>query len=208
MNKNIKLDVTKTIIIICVLFQLFTYLKGYTTNDIYYLFGINQLMVFENSQYYRIITGSFIHADLIHLSMNMLSLYYLSNALKYYIDDITLLVIYIASLLSSAFASTLFGSVLSVSVGASGAIYGLFGAIIVIALLKKNHDNGKMIGAIIPVVILNLGISLMPGINMIAHLSGLVSGGFIYYVYANRNIKAKEVYYCIIPVVLLLLNLI
>lgn len=194
------------VIIVCVLIQVYLITAGYSVEDIYRQFGINSYLVFEDKQYYRIITGSFVHANLLHLTMNMMSLYYLSSMLKYVVDDITMFTIYVISLITSALASTYFDP-MSISVGSSGAVYGLFGVIIAFALLKKKYDNGRMIKAIIPVAILNIMISLMPGVNMVAHLSGLLSGAFIYYIYANDKIKVKQGYYYIIPSIFLILNL-
>lgn len=139
----------------------------------------------EEGQYYRLFTCTFLHSSIIHLALNMYALNSLGSILEKILSKGKLLVIYI---LSAIFAS--YGSYLStrsmhrvsISVGASGAIFGLLGALLVIAFLNRKIMGKALLKSVTEVAVINIIIGfLIPNIDNVAHISGLISGIIITY---------------------------
>jgi membrane associated rhomboid family serine protease len=126
------------------------------------------------NQWYRLITVALTHGGLLHLGFNMYALLVLGNPIEEAFGKNKFLIIFFASLLSGSLTSSYFASVYSASVGASGAIFGLFGAMIVV---------GKRIGADIRSIVVIIGLNFvfgfaLGGVDWRAHLGGLI-GGYI-----------------------------
>lgn len=124
-------------------------------------------------QWYRIVTGAFLHSGLLHLAMNMLLLYLLGSQLESLLGRARYLALYMACLVAGSLG-VLLVSPTTPTVGASGAVFGLMGAA-VIAQRRAGIDvwrNG--IGAL---VVINLLLTFAsPGISKGAHLAGLAGG--------------------------------
>jgi membrane associated rhomboid family serine protease len=127
----------------------------------------------QSHQYWRLLTAGFLHDGLFHILVNMLSLYWVGIVLEPAIGSVNFAAVYFASLLAGSFGALLF-TPSAPSVGASGAIFGIFGALIVVA-----HRRGIPIwqSGLGFVLVLNLIISVtFRGISIGAHLGGLVAG--------------------------------
>jgi membrane associated rhomboid family serine protease len=123
--------------------------------------------------YWRLITGGFLHAGLIHIGFNMYILYWLGTMLEPSLGHARFLALYFASLLSGSFGALLL-SPNEVTVGASGAVFGLMGAAFV---LQRARGVDPMQSGIGPVILLNLAISfIIPNISIGGHLGGLIGG--------------------------------
>lgn len=124
-------------------------------------------------EWWRIVTGGFLHSGLLHLGMNMLLLYMLGSQLEPLLGRVRFLALYFACLVAGAFG-VLVVSPTSATVGASGAVFGLMGAA-VIAQRRAGIDiwrNG--IGGL---VVINLVLTFaVPGISIGGHVGGLVAG--------------------------------
>ena len=152
--------------------------------------SIEQHLVLPNIQYlqatnewYRLFTVALTHAGLLHLGFNMYSLLVLGNPLEEAFGKNKLFIVFFVSLLTGSLASSYFASVYSYSVGASGAIFGLFGALAIV---------GKRIGADIRSIVVIIGINFvigfaMGGVDWRAHLGGLIGG-----VVAAQLVMAKR----------------
>jgi membrane associated rhomboid family serine protease len=126
------------------------------------------------NQWYRLITVALTHGGLLHLGFNMYALLVLGNPIEEAFGKNKFLIIFFASLLSGSLTSSYFASIYSASVGASGAVFGLFGAMIVV---------GKRIGADIRSIVVIIGLNFvfgfaLGGVDWRAHLGGLI-GGYI-----------------------------
>jgi membrane associated rhomboid family serine protease len=124
------------------------------------------------NEWYRLITVALTHAGLLHLGFNMYSLMVLGNPLEAAFGPRKLLIVFFVSLLTGSLASAYFASLYEASVGASGAIFGLFGAFVIV---------GKRIGADIRSIVVIIGINFfigfaMGGVDWRAHLGGLIGG--------------------------------
>ena len=129
--------------------------------------------VAHDHQYWRLLTSGFLHDGLLHIAINMLSLYWVGRVLEPAIGSVNFAAVYFASLLAGSFGALLF-SPLDPTVGASGAIFGIFGALIVVAYRRGIPIWQSGLGL---VLVLNLVISFsFKGISIGGHLGGLVAG--------------------------------
>lgn len=126
-------------------------------------------------QWYRILTSAFVHAGLIHLLFNMIVLWWLGGALERYAGSLRFGAIYLASITWGAAGALLFAPD-ALTVGASGGIYGLMAALLVLERQQGIALLGSSVGVFL---LLNLAITfIIPGISIGGHLGGLL-GGFL-----------------------------
>jgi membrane associated rhomboid family serine protease len=129
--------------------------------------------VADQHEYYRIVTGGFMHAGLFHIAFNMYALYILGTLLEPSIGAARFLAIYVASLLTGALG-VLAASPDAPTVGASGAIFGLFGAAFVIARGRRLEEVAAQLGFLL---LINLAFTFsIPNISIGGHLGGLAGG--------------------------------
>jgi membrane associated rhomboid family serine protease len=124
-------------------------------------------------EYWRIVTGGFLHAGILHIAVNMLSLYFVGSSLEPAVGRVNFAGIYLASLLAGSFGALLFQPNVP-TVGASGAIFGIFGALIVVAYHRGIPIWQSGLGM---VLVINLIFSVtFSGISIGGHLGGLIAG--------------------------------
>jgi membrane associated rhomboid family serine protease len=124
-------------------------------------------------EWYRLLTGAFLHASLTHVGFNMVALYFLGRLLEPAIGTQRFVAVYVASLFGGAFGALLL-SPDALTYGASGAVFGIFGAAFVIARGRGLDAIARTIGVIL---LFNLAISFGdPHISLGGHLGGLVAG--------------------------------
>lgn len=125
--------------------------------------------------WWRLVTGGFMHAGLLHLFMNMFLLWLLAQELEPALGGWRFGLLYVVSLLGGSLGAVALHPD-AVTVGASGAIFGLMGALVVLQL--RAHQNPWRSG-IAGLVLLNVAFTfLVPGISIGGHLGGLVAGAF------------------------------
>jgi len=142
----------------------------------YALFPDNQWHGIQAGEWYRYFTVALTHANITHILFNMLALYSLGTAVENYYGRLKYSAILIASLFSASYISNYFAIPTMPAVGASGMIFGLFGAIMVTGQ-KMGVDYRQTLG----VIAVNLLITFIPGSNIDwhAHLGGLVGVAII-----------------------------
>ena len=124
----------------------------------------------SSGEWWRLITSGFLHASLIHIGSNMLALFFIGRALEPALGSLRLGLIYFVSLVAGSLGVMALEPD-SLSIGASGAIFGLMGAFVIIA---RDRGISVMQSGIGPVILLNLVITFtIPGIAIGAHLGGL-----------------------------------
>jgi membrane associated rhomboid family serine protease len=126
-----------------------------------------------DGEYYRLFTSMFLHFGLLHLLMNMWALWLLGRNLEAALGPVRFLALYLLSGLGGSVAVYLFAPT-GLTAGASGAIFGLFAALFV--LLKR---LGRDTSSVVPILVVNLAISFVPGISLAGHVGGLITGGVI-----------------------------
>jgi rhomboid protease GluP len=136
-----------------------------------FMFGLHPPAV-ANGDWWRLITATFLHGSLLHLGFNMLALWILGTQIESYLGSKNFLLLYFVSAIGGSLASFYFSPPATFSIGASGAIFGLMGAFIVIGKKLRADVSQIMILLLINVV---LGFTVS-GIDWRAHLGGLVAG--------------------------------
>jgi membrane associated rhomboid family serine protease len=125
-----------------------------------------------NGDWWRLITAAFLHANIIHIGMNMLGLAWLGAPVERYIGSMRYLALYLVSGLAGS-AGALITTPLGVTVGASGAIFGILGALLII----EYQQTGTLAGQAATLILINLAFSFtVPGISYGGHIGGLVGG--------------------------------
>ena len=169
--------ITYALIIINLLVYFIPMLLGNSDIVISYLgsYGLSVKM----GEYYRLLTAVFVHANIAHLLFNMYALWIIGMQLESFIGKWRFLVVYLFSALC--------GSLLSVvvtpdalSVGASGAIFGLLGALLYFGYHYRIYLGTVIKSQIIPLIVINLLLGFMvPGIDNAAHIGGLIGGALM-----------------------------
>ncbi len=128
------------------------------------------------SEYYRLLTGAFLHGSLMHLLLNCYSLFVIGSQVESFLGKGKMLVIYLFSALCGSLLSITFSGRYA-SVGASGALFGLMGAILYFGYHYRVYLGNVMKSQIIPLILINLGYGfLVSGIDNAAHIGGLIGG--------------------------------
>jgi membrane associated rhomboid family serine protease len=127
-------------------------------------------------QYYRIFTSAFLHGGIIHIGLNMLSLYWLGRFIEVVLRPGRMLLVYFISLIAAGVSIVLFSPAVTATFGASGAIFGLFGALFAIGL-KLGDRGADLVRSNVGILVLNLLYSFtFPNISWQAHVGGLIAG--------------------------------
>lgn len=144
---------------------------------------INYLVLYQG-YYWQLITSIFVHFGILHIVLNMIALFYFGYIIETNYGRKNLLLIFFLSGLIGNIASLFLLSLIFpysgefiLSGGASGAIFGLIGAFAVLGKI-----SGSFYSAILYVILIFVLSSIIPGVNIIAHLFGLISGGLIAYI--------------------------
>ena len=139
--------------------------------------AVNGTLV-RNGQVYRLITSMFMHGSIWHLLCNMYSLYVIGCATENYFGKKKFLLIYLVSGIIGSMFSCIFNT--GWSLGASGAIFGLMGALCYFGYYYRLYMGKALYNEIIPVIVLNLALSIIvSNIDFYAHIGGLIGGVFI-----------------------------
>ncbi|MFY9719692.1 MAG: rhomboid family intramembrane serine protease [Candidatus Cybelea sp.] len=134
------------------------------------------VLVLKDGQWWRIVTGAFLHGGLVHIGVNMLSLWFLGRFIEFALGSWRMLLVYMVSLVASGLSVVYFSDPMVPTVGASGAIFGLFGALFAIGF-KLGKPGMELVRANIGILVLNLVITFtIPGISWQAHVAGLLAG--------------------------------
>lgn len=165
---------TKIIIAINVLVFLFALLFNGSS------FLINNFSVYgpliRHGEIYRLLTGTFVHIDFFHLLFNMYSLYVIGSQIEGFFGRTKFLIIYFLSAIMASLFSILLNSNVA-SIGASGAIFGLLGAMLYFGYYYRVYLGNTLTSQIVPIILINLLMGfLLSGIDNFAHIGGLVGG--------------------------------
>ena len=181
--KEKKPIVTKTLIIINILVYLICVLSVLykpELNTLITYYGANNYKLIQSEGYiglYRLGTSMFLHADIFHIFFNMYALYIVGNQVERYYGPKKYLLIYFISGIVGSLFSNVFMTTNTISIGASGAIFGLFGALAYFAYNYRAILGNFLKGSIIPVLVINLCLGLfISGIDVYAHIGGLIAG--------------------------------
>ncbi len=139
--------------------------------------------------WWRLITAAFLHASVLHIGFNMLALWWIGAPVEQYLGRVRYLGLYLVSGLAGS-AGALVLTPTAVTVGASGAIFGILGAM----LILEWQTTGRLAGNAMTLIVINLAISFsFAGISIGGHIGGLIGGILVTLAYARWG-KGHAVY--------------
>jgi len=148
-------------------------LGGGQTGTVLLKGGLYGPAITQGHEYWRILTSGFLHYSLLHIAFNMFFLYILGRILEPAIGSLNFIAVYMASLLAGSFGALLFEPG-ALTVGASGACFGVLGALIVVA---HNRRISLWHSGLALTLLINIVFSFsVSGISIGGHLGGLIGG--------------------------------
>jgi len=144
-------------------------------NEVAVEFGMYPVAIAQGGEWWRLFTSAFLHGSFIHIAFNMYVLFFLGPTLERILGHTRFITLYLLAALGGSVASYWFSDIQTVSVGASGAIFGLMGALIV-AGRRMRYD----IKQVLFLLAVNVAIGFFsPGVDWRAHFGGLVVGAAV-----------------------------
>jgi len=167
--------ITYIIILLNVIAYIYTYMIG-DTNSIIGAFAINGPAI-RSGEYYRLITGMFLHGGIFHILFNMYALYVIGSQLESFLGKIKYIIIYLLSGISGGLLSMILSGSSVFSIGASGAIFGLMGSLLYFGLQYRVYLGNFVRTQLVPLLVFNLILgAVSPGIDNFGHIGGLIGG--------------------------------
>lgn len=136
--------------------------------------------ILHHGEWWRLLTAGFLHVTASHLIFNMITLYFIGRLLELEIGHWRFLILFLATVISGNLMSLAFGTMNAISAGASGGVFGLLGAIVRLGMMDKRRAYWRSQAKLMTAFVLLSVISALftPGIDLAAHIGGLV-GGFL-----------------------------
>lgn len=160
--------------------------EGSTDRRVLIAFGAKVNTLIQEGEVWRLITSTFIHIGILHLFFNLYALRSLGSLAEEMFGHRNYFLIYLLAGLGGSIASYIFSS--AISAGASGAIFGILGALVYFSYKRPKLWKSGLGMNLIMVLFVNIGFGLsQPGIDNFAHLGGLLTGTLICILF-NRSI--------------------
>lgn len=170
--------IINTIMALLVLFS-----GGFTLQNLISWGGLVPPLVTELGQFYRILTAMALHGSILHVLMNGYVLYYIGGHLERLIGPKRYAIVYLASGILSSLFVVFFGQPNVVTVGASGAIFGVMGFLLILTFRKPTWFPPSIAKSIKNLTLINLVITfLIPNISILGHLGGIVGGALLAFI--------------------------
>ena len=136
--------------------------------------------ILHHGEWWRLLTAGFLHVTASHLVFDMIALYFIGRLLELEIGHWRFLILFLATVISGNLMSLAFGTMNAISAGASGGVFGLLGAIVRLGMMDKRRAYWRSQAKLMTAFVLLSVISALftPGIDLAAHIGGLV-GGFL-----------------------------
>ena len=171
-------------------------------------FGLNSYLVFELGEYYRIITAGFVHGDIIHILFNAgFGIYIICSGLERLIGSMRFSIVYFVGLIGSSLGVLYlvddvnivgFTRNLTITAGASGAIFAAIGALLYITFVRPDMISRHESSSIRQLVIINVIFTFMvSNISVMGHMGGLLVGlliGYLVIPKERKHIKDDYIY--------------
>lgn len=173
------------IIALCIISYIICYYlsKKYDSTTAYILMGADyRPFTLGLRQYWRLLTVAFNHGSLLHLGMNMYSLFLLGHYFEDKYGKSKFLIVLLSSIVLGSLTSGILTSTV-LTVGISGGLYGLM-AFFIIDIFTNPYANKQ---SLYPMIIINLAINFMGGVSWSGHLGGFVAGVLLYYAFKQKN---------------------
>ena len=176
-----KAYVNGLLIALNVLFFLYLEITG-SSEDAYFMYTKGAMYapaVLEDGEYYRLLTAMFMHFGIRHIMNNMLVLFVLGDNLERALGHVKYLIFYLLCGIGSNWVSMMAHSTdtMTVSAGASGAIFGVVGGLLYVVTINKGRLEDLNTRQLVVMIFFSLYLGYTStGVDNIAHLSGLVIG--------------------------------
>jgi membrane associated rhomboid family serine protease len=143
----------------------------------------------DQGDWWRLVTSMFLHWSILHIAFNMIALYSIGTVVEQYLGTLRFVPLYIVSGLAGS-AGALLQAPDTLIAGASGAVFGILGAMLVL----EWNVTGRFAGQAMTWIVINLVISFaVPGISWGGHVGGLIGGILITLAYSNFG-RGRSVY--------------
>jgi rhomboid protease GluP len=164
--------------VLIVLNGLFFVVDFIIQRQVYSMGALVPALVLSYNQWWRLLTAGFIHADILHIGVNLYALYGLGTLVERFYGPGRYTSIYFFSLLGANILVTLLSSWDIPTIGASGAIMGVLGAALFYFWRYRDmlRQGRRYLSELIKMALINVGIGLLPGISLWGHLGGLLVG--------------------------------
>lgn len=174
--------VTKLLIVVNVVMWLVQTASGAALEHRLWLVGgpvsdpvLGQVVGVADGEYYRLLTAAFLHGGLLHLALNMYALYLFGPPLEAVFGRVRFVALYLASALGGSALSYAFSDPRVPSLGASGAVFGLLGAFLVVSRRLRRDTTPVLV-----LLVINFAYGLIvPRIDWRAHLGGFIAGALV-----------------------------
>jgi membrane associated rhomboid family serine protease len=154
--------------------------SGGGASSIYAKFALVPVQV-AHGEWWRLFTSAFLHYGIFHIGFNMYALYIIGPPLEAALGRLRYATLYVLAGVGGAVLSMAFGNIFEQAAGASGAIYGLFGAFYVVARHRNISTNGIVITIVVNLIFTFSGIA---NIDWHAHVGGIITGAVVAVIYA------------------------
>lgn len=187
---------TYALIAVNVLIFAYMYVTGaYTSDPSLINHGAIYGPAVDKGEWWRAFSAAFVHGNLLHVATNMFALYQVGTFVETIYGRTRFFIIYVIAILGSAYAVYHF-SYDTPTIGASGAVFGLFGAMLA-AGLKMGERGRDLVKQVAPIIVINLllGFTLLAGVvSNAGHIGGLITGAFVGYVLFMLPRRAEVAY--------------
>jgi len=178
-QKSLVPTVTLTVAIICSVMFILSILLQSVSNDLtaisIFLGSYYKAFIVGMDEWWRLLTAGFVHIDFLHFFVNMIALFNLGRIIEPLFGKRNYTIILLGSIvMGSVFVFV--GSGNNVTLGLSGGLYGLMGALLIHFITSGLWNNQRLRSQFLSTLMMNLIISFMPGISMLGHLGGFVGG--------------------------------
>lgn len=177
--------ITMATIAICVimffLVNMLSLVSGELTSSAIFLGAYYKMSVVSNLEYWRLLTAGFVHADIFHLLMNMMALFNLGFYCEKRYTKRQFLLILLAGIIGGN-VFVFIGDANIAGLGISGGLFGLLGAYIVSLCADGSIKNRMVRVNLTSTIMMNVFISLLPNISLMAHLGGFIVGGLLAFI--------------------------
>lgn len=196
--ENGSLTVTYTIIVINILVFMIMGLQGagvFEANGLVHLrWGSNYGPLTASGDWWRLITATFLHFGILHLAFNMFALFFIATYIEPTLGKLRFISLYLCTAALASLASLCWHKVPVNSAGASGAVFGMYGAFIALltAKLVSKKVSRVLLISMLAFVAYNLVSGITKGIDLASHTGGLVSGLLIGYLFSFSLYKEKK----------------
>ncbi len=161
---------------------------GFGTENLVKFGAMVPILVTEEGEYYRIITAMFLHGGFLHLFSNSFVLYYIGAYMERLVGPKKYILVYMISGITASLFVLFLSSDVSVTIGASGAIFGVIGGLLMLTFLRKDWFTDHAIRNIRQLIIINVVITfLVPNISIPGHMGGLIAGILLFYLMAPKS---------------------